>query len=80
MSSIVFKEMRELKALAYSVYNAYTIPRDTNSSHYLMSYIGTQADKLSKLLQVFQNYLIYAEAESNMNNAKEAIEQSELKD
>ena len=76
MSSIVFQEMRESKALAYSVYSTYTIPRDTNSSHYLMSYIGTQADKLSEALAGISELLDFMpEAESNMNNAKEAIEQ-----
>ena len=76
MSSIVFQEMRESKALAYSVYSTYTIPRDTNSSHYLMSYIGTQADKLSEALAGISELLdSMPEAESNMNNAKEAIEQ-----
>jgi predicted Zn-dependent peptidase len=76
MSSIVFQEMRESKALAYSVYSAYTLPRDTNTSHYLMSYIGTQADKLSEAMVGMTELLdVMPEAESNMNNAKEAIEQ-----
>ena len=76
MSSIVFQEMRESKALAYSVYSTYTLPRDTNTSHYLMSYIGTQADKLSEaMLGMFELLNVMPEAESNMKNAKEAIEQ-----
>ena len=76
MSSIVFQEMRESKALAYSVYSTYTLPRDTNSSHYVMSYIGTQADKLSESISGMTELLdVMPEAESNMNNAKEAIEQ-----
>jgi predicted Zn-dependent peptidase len=76
MSSIVFQEMRESKALAYSVYSTYTIPRDTSNSHYLMSYIGTQADKLSEAIAGISELLdTMPEAESNMINAKEAIEQ-----
>jgi predicted Zn-dependent peptidase len=76
MSSIVFQEMRESKALAYSVYSTYTLPRDTNDSHYSMSYIGTQSDKLSEALRGMTELLdSMPEAESNMNNAKEAIEQ-----
>ncbi len=76
MSSIVFQEIRESKALAYSVYSTYTLPRDTNTSHYSMSYIGTQADKLSEAMQAMTALLdVMPEAESNMNNAKEAIEQ-----
>ena len=74
MSSIVFQEMRESKALAYSVYSTYTIPKDTNSSHYLMSYIGTQVDKLSEAMSGMSELLDeMPKAETNMNNAKEAI-------
>jgi predicted Zn-dependent peptidase len=76
MSSIVFQEMRESKALAYSVYSTYTLPKDTNTSHYLMSYIGTQADKLSEAMIGMTELLdAMPEAETNMSNAKEAIEQ-----
>jgi predicted Zn-dependent peptidase len=76
MSSIVFQEMRESKALAYSVYSTYTLPRDTNNSHYLMSYIGTQSDKLSEAIKGMTELLdLMPEAESNMRNAKESIEQ-----
>ena len=76
MSSIVFQDMRESKALAYSVYSTYTIPRDTSNSHYLFSYIGTQADKLGEAMTGMNDLLInMPEAESNMNNAKESIEQ-----
>ena len=76
MSSIVFQDMRESKALAYSVYSTYTLPKDTVKSHYLMSYIGTQSDKLSEAMAGMNALLdVMPEAESNMNNAKEAIEQ-----
>jgi predicted Zn-dependent peptidase len=76
MSSIVFQEMRESKALAYSVYSTYTIPSDKDNSHYLMSYIGTQADKLADAMQGMTELLdVMPEAEANMNNAKEGIEQ-----
>jgi predicted Zn-dependent peptidase len=76
MSSIVFQEMRESKALAYSVYSTYTLPNDTTTSHYLMSYIGTQADKLSEAMVGMNELLdVMPEAEANMTNAKESIEQ-----
>ena len=76
MSSIVFQEMRESKALAYSVYSTYTIPNDKDDSHYLMSYIGTQSDKLGEALIGMTELLeTMPEAETNMANAKEAIEQ-----
>lgn len=50
LSSIVFQEIREQKALAYAAYAAYTIPRLKNESHYAIAYIGTQADKLPAAL------------------------------
>lgn len=46
LSSIVFQEIRESKALAYSAYSAYTLPRDQDESHYVIAYIGAQVDKL----------------------------------
>ena len=76
MSSIVFQEMRESKALAYSVYSAYRIPSKKEDSHYAMSYIGTQADKLSEAIKGMSNLLdTMPESESNLNNAKDAIVQ-----
>ena len=50
MSSVVFQELREAKALAYSVFSIYRIPKDKAEHHYIFSYIGTQADKLPEAL------------------------------
>lgn len=47
LSSIIFQEIRESKALAYSAYAAYTTPRKANKSHYVRAYVGTQVDKLA---------------------------------
>lgn len=46
MGSIVFQDMRESKALAYSVRSYYSLPSDLEYHAYNVSYIGTQADKL----------------------------------
>ena len=74
MSSIVFQELRESKALAYSVYSAYTTPKDAKHSHYSFSYIGTQADKLGEAMQGMMDLLKQMpEAESNMESAKEGV-------
>jgi predicted Zn-dependent peptidase len=48
LSSIVFQEIREAKALAYSAYAAYTTPAKKEEAHYLRAYVGTQADKLAQ--------------------------------
>tara|TARA_Y100000589_G_scaffold106780_1_gene101363 strand:- start:432 stop:3362 length:2931 start_codon:yes stop_codon:yes gene_type:complete len=74
MSSIVFQEMRESKALAYSVYSAYRTPNKKEDRHYSMSYIGTQADKLSEAMKGINDLLdTMPEAEINLTNAKESI-------
>ena len=76
MSSIVFQDMRESKALAYSVYSTYSIPKELGKSHYSFSYVGTQSDKLEEALfsmtELLENM---PQADENMNNAKESIEQ-----
>jgi zinc protease len=46
LSSIVFQEIREAKALAYSAYSFYTTPSRKEESHYVQAYLGTQTDKL----------------------------------
>lgn len=46
LSSIVFQEIREGKALAYSAYAAYTTPSKKEEASYVRAYVGTQADKL----------------------------------
>ena len=74
MSSIVFQELRESKALAYSVYSTYTIPKDDTHSHYSFSYIGTQADKLEEAMNGMMDLLKQMpEAESNMESAKKGV-------
>lgn len=46
LSSIVFQEIRESKALAYSAYSVFTTPQRADQSHYVRAYIGAQVDKL----------------------------------
>ena len=74
MGSIVFQTLRESKALAYSVYSAYSTPRENDKSHYVTAYIGTQADKLAEAM-VGMNELLTTipEVEANLENAKEAV-------
>ncbi|NTW82727.1 MAG: insulinase family protein, partial [Chlorobiaceae bacterium] len=51
MSSVVFQELREAKALAYSVFSVYRTPKRKKDNNYIVSYIGTQADKLPEALE-----------------------------
>ena len=46
LSSIVFQEIREAKALAYGANASYTTPGKKEDAHYVRAFIGTQADKL----------------------------------
>jgi predicted Zn-dependent peptidase len=66
LSSIVFQEIREGKALAYSAYSAFTSPLKPNESHYVQAYVGTQSDKLGDAVDALAHL---------MNNMPEAAEQ-----
>lgn len=46
LSSIVFQEIRESRALAYSAFAAFTTPEKPDKSHYVYGFVGTQPDKL----------------------------------
>lgn len=73
MGSIVFQEMRESKALAYSVYSVYRSPSDSAKSHFAMAYIGTQADKLKEAMAGMTDLLNnMPESEKSFELAKKA--------
>ena len=59
LSSVVFQEIRESRALAYTAYALYGAPRRKEEAHYLQAYLGTQPDKLSiavpALLDIIEN-------------------------
>ena len=59
LSSIVFQEIRESNALAYSAYSYFTSPWKRDKSHYVQAYLGTQVDKLGDatdaLLELMNN-------------------------
>jgi predicted Zn-dependent peptidase len=74
MSSVVFQDLRESKALAYSCYSTYRSPRDPNFPYYNFSYIGSQADKLPEALAGMSNLLNNVPKSDNaFGAAKEAI-------
>jgi predicted Zn-dependent peptidase len=50
LSSIVFQEIRESKALAYATYAYYSSPGRTDRPHIFQAYVGTQPDKLPDAL------------------------------
>jgi predicted Zn-dependent peptidase len=54
LSSIMFQEIREAKALAYSTFAQYAAPQYADRSHYMMAYVGTQVDKLQEAVKSVQ--------------------------
>ncbi len=57
LSSIVFQEIRESKALAYSAYAQYITPQRKDRAHYLQAYIGTQPDKLKEAFDAMRQII-----------------------
>jgi len=51
MSSIVFQEIREAKALAYSTYSYYASARKLGKNNTVLAYVGTQSDKMSEAIE-----------------------------
>ncbi len=48
MSSVIFQEIRESRALAYSTWANYITPNNQDRAYYMQAYVGTQADKLKE--------------------------------
>ncbi|AIZ65020.1 peptidase M16 [Hymenobacter sp. DG25B] len=77
MGSIVFQELRESKALAYSASSRYANADKLGRSNYILSYIGTQSDKLPEAMAGMQTLLNdMPVAEANLQIAKNAIRNS----
>jgi zinc protease len=72
LSSIVFQEIRESKALAYSAYAAFTTPRKADEHHYVRGYIGSQVDKLGDATDALIVLM------SEMPDAQKQFEQAKL--
>ncbi len=74
MAGIVFQELRESKALAYSTFSSFTIPNKKEKAHYNIAYIGTQSDKLPEALTgLFQLLNDMPESEITYNSAKDNL-------
>ncbi len=74
MGSIVFQELRESKALAYSTFSAYQTPDKKEKSYYVIAYIGSQADKLPEAMAGMTELLNnIPETENLFNNSKNSL-------
>lgn len=77
MGSIVFQELRESKALAYSAYSGYANADKLGRSNYNLSYIGTQSDKLPEAMAGMEALLTdMPVAEANLEIAKNGLRNS----
>lgn len=77
MGGIVFQDLRESKALAYSTYSFYSPASKQGRANYLLSYIGAQADKLSEAMAGMQALLTEMPlADANFQNARASLRNS----
>ena len=74
MNSIVFQEMRESRALAYSAGASLVRPSFTNNDYYFRAVIASQNDKLKKAVEGFAEIIeTLPESPENLEIAKSAI-------
>ncbi len=57
LSSIVYQDIREARALAYSTYAYAATPNRKENGHYLQAFVGTQPDKVRTAVEAFQTIL-----------------------
>ena len=74
MSSILFQDLRESKALAYSTFSRYNEPNKLSKKYFNFSYIGSQADKLGEAMKGLSDLLNnMPKAEGSYSSAKESV-------
>ncbi len=74
LSSIVFQEIREANALAYSAFASFSVPSKTDRSNFIYTFVGTQADKIKIATDTMLNLMSnMPEARVQFNVACEAI-------
>ena len=65
LSSIVFQEIREARALAYSANAYYTSPSRANKAHYFQAYVSTQAEKMKEAVNALHEIIEYMPLNEN---------------
>lgn len=74
MSSVVFQNIRESKALAYGTFSQYQMPQKKEDPFYVLAYIGTQADKLPEAIPAMNALLTdMPRTEQSFQAAREAL-------
>lgn len=74
MASVVFQEIREKMALAYSAWGGYSIARKQGKADYVNGFVGTQSDKMRAAVSRLNELLNeLPRSEQNFDLAKTAI-------
>ena len=74
MNCVVFQEMRESRALAYSAHAKLVIPSFTNDAYYFRATIASQNDKLRKAVEGFSEIIeTLPESPEDLEIARSAI-------
>lgn len=74
MNSVVYSEIRESKALAYSTYSFLITPLKKNDSFATISYVGCQADKTDQAIDAMNGlFNVMPKNEQNFENAKATL-------
>ncbi len=74
MSSIVFQEIRESKALAYSCWSNFSKASKKGDPNYMVAYVGTQADKLPDAMKAMSEIMTeLPKSENTFGQAKDAL-------
>ena len=76
MSSVIFQEIREKKALAYSSFAVYTTAKDSVKPQYTYGYLGCQTDKSIEAIEALLSLLKDMPEDSiKFEQAKSALKQ-----
>lgn len=74
LSSIVFQEIREARALAYAAWGGYTTPGRLDRGHYVQAFMGVQADKMKEAVGAMRDLLNeMPKAEKQFEAAKTSV-------
>lgn len=74
MSSVLFQEIREKQALAYSVFGRYGMPAKKDEKFSVLAYVGTQADKMNTAATEVSKLLNeLPESQKNFDLSRDAV-------
>ncbi len=84
LSSVVFQELRESKSLAYSAYLSYNNASEIGKHNYVVTYIGTQANKINLAIDAMDGLMqempkIELQFENAKNSALKQIATTRIK-